>query len=194
MNADPVCMKQHTHDVYSEEVVVNQDGTLRNVLVYITEGLREKNFDAPRQKVLLDQVGCVYTPHVRGLQVGQELEVVNSDPTLHNVHSLSKANPQFNVAQPMKGMKLTRAFQRRETLWSCTTCMACVEVCPVGIEHLTHIVQMRRNLVDAGTLDNNLQAALQNLGEYGNSFGQSPKNPTKWTQKLPWKIKDARSE
>jgi len=83
---------------------------------------------------------------------------------------------------------------RPETLWSCTTCMACVEVCPVGIEHLTHIVQMRRNLVDAGTLDNNLQAALQNVGEYGNSFGQSPKNRTKWTQKLPWKIKDARKE
>jgi len=83
---------------------------------------------------------------------------------------------------------------RPETLWSCTTCMACVEVCPVGIEHLTHIVQMRRNLVDAGTLDNNLQGALQNLGEYGNSFGQSPKNRAKWAQKLPFKIKDARKE
>jgi Fe-S oxidoreductase/nitrate reductase gamma subunit len=83
---------------------------------------------------------------------------------------------------------------RPETLWSCTTCMACVEACPVGIEHLTHIVQMRRNLVDAGTLDSNLQGALQNLGEYGNSFGQSPKNRAKWTQKLPFKIKDARKE
>ncbi|MDZ7287900.1 MAG: 4Fe-4S dicluster domain-containing protein, partial [candidate division KSB1 bacterium] len=83
---------------------------------------------------------------------------------------------------------------RPETLWSCTTCMACVAACPVGIEHLTHIVQMRRNLVDAGTLDNNLQGALQNLGEYGNSFGQSPKNRAKWTQKLAFKIKDARKE
>ncbi len=83
---------------------------------------------------------------------------------------------------------------RPETLWSCTTCMACVEACPVGIEHLTHIVQMRRNLVDAGTFDNNLQSALQNLGEYGNSFGQSPKNRAKWTQKLSFKIKDARKE
>jgi Fe-S oxidoreductase len=83
---------------------------------------------------------------------------------------------------------------RPKTLWSCTTCMACVEACPVGIEHLTHIVQMRRNLVDAGTLDNNLQSALQNLGEYGNSFGQSPKNRAKWTQKLSFKIKDARKE
>lgn len=83
---------------------------------------------------------------------------------------------------------------RPETLWSCTTCMACVEACPVGIEHLTHIVQMRRNLVDAGTLDNNLQGALQNLGEYGNSFGQSPKNRAKWAQKLSFKLKDARKE
>lgn len=83
---------------------------------------------------------------------------------------------------------------RPETLWSCTTCMACVEACPVGVEHLTHVVQMRRNLVDAGTLDSNLQSALQNLGEYGNSFGQSPKNRAKWTQKLSFKIKDARKE
>ncbi|MBI4456608.1 MAG: 4Fe-4S dicluster domain-containing protein [Acidobacteria bacterium] len=83
---------------------------------------------------------------------------------------------------------------RPETLWSCTTCMACIEACPVGIEHLTHIVQMRRNLVDAGTLDSNLQDALVNLGEYGNSFGQSPKTRGKWTQKLSFKVKDARKE
>ena len=83
---------------------------------------------------------------------------------------------------------------RPETLWSCTTCMACVEACPVGIEHLTHIVQMRRNLVGAGTLDKNLQGALVNLGEYGNSFGQSPKTRSKWTQKLSFKLKDARKE
>ncbi|MBI2822561.1 MAG: 4Fe-4S dicluster domain-containing protein [Acidobacteria bacterium] len=83
---------------------------------------------------------------------------------------------------------------RPETLWSCTTCLACVEACPVGIEHLTHIVQMRRNLVDAGAVDANLQAALSNLGDYGNSFGQSPKTRARWTGKLSFKIKDARKE
>ena len=83
---------------------------------------------------------------------------------------------------------------RPETLWSCTTCMACVEACPVGIEHLTSIVQMRRHLIDDGTMDDNLQGALMNLGDYGNSFGESPKKRAKWTKKLSFKIPDARKQ
>ena len=72
--------------------------------------------------------------------------------------------------------------------------MACVEACPVGIEHLTHIVQMRRHLVDAGKMDDNLKSALMNLGDYGNSFGESPKKRARWTKELSFKIKDARKE
>lgn len=80
------------------------------------------------------------------------------------------------------------------TLWACTTCMACVEACPVGIEHLTHIVQMRRHLVDEGVMDDNLQTALMNLGDYGNSFGQPERTRGRWTQGLPFKVKDVRKE
>lgn len=83
---------------------------------------------------------------------------------------------------------------RPETLWSCTTCMACMEACPVGIEHLTSIVQMRRHLVDRGRMDDNLQGALMSLGDYGNSFGESPKKRARWTKGLSFKIKDARKE
>lgn len=115
MNADPVCAKGHKAPVFSEEVVVNKNGTLKNVLVYVKEGLGGKKFDAPSSKVVFDQVGCQYTPHVLGIQTGQELMVKNSDPTLHNVHSLSKENPQFNVAQPKKGMTLTKKFDKTES-------------------------------------------------------------------------------
>ncbi|MFQ5707743.1 MAG: heterodisulfide reductase-related iron-sulfur binding cluster [bacterium] len=83
---------------------------------------------------------------------------------------------------------------KKETLWACTTCMACVEACPVGIEHLTSIVQMRRRLVDQGDLDDTLQDALMNIGDYGNSFGQPERARGKWTQSLDFKIKDARRE
>lgn len=114
MNADPVCMKAHKDPVFSEEVVVNKNGTLKNVLVYVKDGLGKK-FDAPATKVEFDQEGCKYSPHVLGIQTGQELIVKNSDPTLHNVHSLSKDNPQFNVAQPKKGMTLSRKFDKPET-------------------------------------------------------------------------------
>lgn len=79
-------------------------------------------------------------------------------------------------------------------LWSCTTCMACVEICPVGIEHVSTIVQMRRALVDAGTMDPTLQSALQNLGTQGNSFGKSSRMRARWTRTLDFTIADARTE
>ncbi|MDN5854337.1 MAG: (Fe-S)-binding protein [Actinomycetia bacterium] len=79
-------------------------------------------------------------------------------------------------------------------LWSCTTCMACVETCPVGIEHVGTIVQLRRTLVEQGDMDPTLQTALQNLAGQGNSFGKSARMRSKWTKKLDVKIKDARKE
>jgi Fe-S oxidoreductase len=83
---------------------------------------------------------------------------------------------------------------RPETLWACTTCLACVEACPVGIEHLTHIVNLRRNLVDQGIMDANLRTALTHLGDYGNSFGKPARARGKWTEGLAFKVKDLRRE
>ena len=114
MDADKVCRAAHKSPVMSEEVVVNSNNTLKNVLVYVKSGLGNRKFDAPSKKIEFDQEGCMYKPHVVGIQTGQELLVVNSDPTLHNVHSLSKENPQFNVAQPKKGMTLTKKFDKPE--------------------------------------------------------------------------------
>ncbi|MDH5379811.1 MAG: heterodisulfide reductase-related iron-sulfur binding cluster [Cyclobacteriaceae bacterium] len=82
----------------------------------------------------------------------------------------------------------------KDVLWSCTTCMACVEVCPVGIEHLTSIVNLRRSLVDEGNMEDMLQDTLMNIGDYGNSFGQSERNRAAWTKELDFKIKDVRKE
>jgi len=81
-----------------------------------------------------------------------------------------------------------------ETLWACTTCMACVEACPVAIEHVPLIVRMRRKLVEDGTMDGNLQSVLEKIARYGNSFGQSERLRGRWTQGLPFKIKDVRKE
>ena len=62
---------------------------------------------------------------------------------------------------------------KEDIIWSCTTCGACVKECPVLIEHVDAIVDMRRHLVLEGQVDAELQDALSNLGRYGNSFGQS---------------------
>jgi Fe-S oxidoreductase/nitrate reductase gamma subunit len=82
----------------------------------------------------------------------------------------------------------------QEVLWSCTTCGACIRECPVLIEHIDSIVDMRRQLVIEGQMDSMLQDALANLGRYGNSFGQSDRMRAKWTQPIQPKIKDARRE
>ncbi len=81
-----------------------------------------------------------------------------------------------------------------EEIWACTTCYSCMDRCPVFNEHIPLLVEMRRRLVANGEVDTTLQAALTNLGRYGNSFGASPRNRAKWTQGLEFKIKDARKE
>jgi Fe-S oxidoreductase len=92
------------------------------------------------------------------------------------------------------GDLVTGTVIRADTLWACTTCRACVEACPVGIEHVPLIVQMRRTLVADGALDANLQGVLEKLQRHGNSFGQSERNRGRWTQGLDFKVKDARRE
>jgi len=82
----------------------------------------------------------------------------------------------------------------REELWGCTTCASCMDRCPVFNEHIPLIVEMRRYLVSQGDIESRVQDTLTNLTRYGNSFGQSPRGRTKWTQGLEFKIKDARKE
>ncbi|MBS0447636.1 MAG: (Fe-S)-binding protein [Proteobacteria bacterium] len=81
-----------------------------------------------------------------------------------------------------------------ETLWSCRTCMACVEICPVAVEHVPIIVQMRRKLVEDGDMDPLLTKTLQTIHKTGNSFGESKRKRPAWTKGLPFPIKDARKE
>ncbi len=72
--------------------------------------------------------------------------------------------------------------------------MHCVDVCPVGIEHVPTIVQLRRSLVDEGTMDPSLQQALQNLATQGNSLGKSARMRGRWTRELDFSIPDARKQ
>jgi Fe-S oxidoreductase len=81
-----------------------------------------------------------------------------------------------------------------DDIWSCTTCYACDQECPLFVEHVTPIVDMRRHLVAEGRVDNELQGALVNLARYGNSFGKSPRARARWTRAIKPKIKDARKE
>jgi len=83
---------------------------------------------------------------------------------------------------------------RPETLWSCMQCMACVEICPVGIEHVPIINQMRRRLVERGEMDSTLQQTLESIYETGNSFGETRRKRALWTRGLDFDVKDIRKE
>jgi plastocyanin len=110
MSADPYCQSQHSTPAPDEEVVVGPGGELANVLVYV------KDVTAPATKTpaTLDQKGCQYHPHVSAVQVGQPLQIKNSDNTLHNVHAQPEVNSQFNVGQPVQGMVSTKTFDKIE--------------------------------------------------------------------------------
>jgi Fe-S oxidoreductase/nitrate reductase gamma subunit len=82
----------------------------------------------------------------------------------------------------------------KDVLWSCTTCAACITECPVLVEHIDTIVELRRHLVIEGLIDSELQDALTNLGRYGNSFGQSPRKRAQWAEEIDPPIKDATRE
>lgn len=70
----------------------------------------------------------------------------------------------------------------QETLWSCTSCRACVEACPVGINQLTKIIDLRRALIPENKAPNNLLNTLKNIRSRFNPWGQQPEDREKWTE------------
>jgi plastocyanin len=115
MNADPVCVKENKDPQFQETYEVT-DGKLENVFVYVKDGLGNFVYDMPTDSVKIDQKNCRYHPHVFGIRVGQVLEIVNSDPTLHNIHAMPKDNAEFNNGQPIQGMKMNHTFTKPEVM------------------------------------------------------------------------------
>jgi plastocyanin len=116
MDATPACARQHSTPPKSEEVVLNANGTLRNVFVWVKGGLPDRQWPTPATPVSLDQKQCIYNPHVIGVMVNQNVEITNSDPTNHNIHPLPKINREWNESQPPQGEKKIKQFPREEVL------------------------------------------------------------------------------
>lgn len=116
MSSDPACVEAHHGKAYEEPVVVNPNGTLANVFVYIKSGLEGKEFEVPATPVAFDQRGCEFHPHVLGIQTGQTLQVANSDPVTHNVHPLANVNREWNHSQGAGEAPIARRFARPEVM------------------------------------------------------------------------------
>jgi plastocyanin len=80
--------------IVEETVVAGPDGRLANVVVFLREAPASAETLPPAE---LGQVNCRFAPHVLALKTGQVLRVTSSDPTLHNVHTLSSRNPSLNM-------------------------------------------------------------------------------------------------
>ena len=115
INADPVCLREAKGPQFQETYQV-ADGKLANVFVYVKDGLGNYAYDPPTGTPTIDQKECRYHPHVFGMRVGQSIEIINSDPTLHNIHALPKNNAEFNNGQPIQGMKMTHTFASKEIM------------------------------------------------------------------------------
>jgi len=102
MSEEPKCKAKYTAAPPTDEaVVVNANGTLANVFVYVKSGLPASyKAPAPGGPVTLDQDGCRYHPHVLGIMVGQTLAIKNSDGILHNIKAKGTKNRPFNISQP----------------------------------------------------------------------------------------------
>jgi carboxypeptidase family protein len=113
MVADPSCAKQHFGHILTGEVVADSTGGLQNALVFIADGVGDRTFDPPTEPVVISQKGCLYQPHVLAVRANQPFEVVNDDPTVHNIHPTPANNREWNKAE-LPGARVEEAFAREE--------------------------------------------------------------------------------
>jgi len=92
-------------------------------------------------------------------------------------------------------LPLTETVISPEAVWSCTTCYACVNVCPVGNEPMADIIDIRRRLlIDGGEIDSGVQNALQSLATNGNWMSKGKRLRGKWAKEMEFPVKNATEE
>jgi len=115
MSADPVCI-QLNHVPRLDDLLV-RDNKVQNAFVYLkSEFLNAHRFAVPDLDVVLVQRNCYYSPRVLGLQVGQTLQIINSDATVHNVHPTPKFNREWNQTHPPNAPPMVKTFSHAEVL------------------------------------------------------------------------------
>lgn len=100
-------------------VQANGDGLLNSV-VYLEDISAGKPFAAAAKKITINQIGCRFVPHLSVMANGGEIEVINSDPILHNIHTYEMAGPiifsKFSVSQPQRGDIVTRRLSMKRSV------------------------------------------------------------------------------
>jgi plastocyanin len=113
MSGEAACHRPD-NPALSEELVVNGDGSLRNAWVHVVEGLGDRIFAPPTAPAEIDQIGCLFVPHVLAVEPNQVIILRNSDPAVHNVRAIAQSNPTFNVAMSARGKTVRKYFPKPE--------------------------------------------------------------------------------
>jgi plastocyanin len=111
--SDPTCVAAHPEGLALDDVR-GDAGMLADAFVYVARGLEDRVFAVPQTPVVVDQRGCLYVPRVVGAQVGQRIEFVNSDDTLHNVHGAPTFSPAWNFGLAFVGARRAIVLERAE--------------------------------------------------------------------------------
>ena len=117
MSEDPQCEKLHKMPLVNNSLRVDPASKgLMNAFVHIKQGLEGKTFEPPAEPVNVTQEGCWFSPRVIGIQVGQTMRVLNSDPLTHNIHPLAQVNREWNQSQDAGTEPLSRKFAKPEVM------------------------------------------------------------------------------
>ena len=111
---NPFCAAKNTPPKRSERIVVTKKGEVQHMLVHVKSGLPDQKWTAPKTPVVLDQIDCIYVPHVVSVMPGQPIVIPNSDATSHNVLMTSGKNGTTNESMPVKDMKLNKKMKKPE--------------------------------------------------------------------------------
>jgi Polysaccharide lyase family 4, domain II len=97
MSEEPACVEAHHGRAYDESLVVSKRDALANAFVYVKSG-------------------CWFRPRVVGIQTGQILKVINSDPVTHNIHPMAEINREWNHSQGAGDPPIARKFIKPEIM------------------------------------------------------------------------------
>src|SRR3990170_735469 len=103
-------------------------------------------------------------------------------------YELNDILPRFAAGEPSPRPLMEFALNK-EAAWACTTCLACIEVCPVGNDQMVHIIDVRREQVlMQADFPNELKTAFRGMERSGNPWAIPPEQRLEWAQKLPFEV------
>lgn len=127
-------------DHVDESLVVGANSGIKDVVVSVKGVKGGKGLDALGTNFVLDQKGCLYSPHTSIVPVNVPVKILNPDGILHNIHTYSKKNPPFNKSQPQFKKEMTATFTAPEVVVAKCDVHGWMSANVVVVDHPYHAV------------------------------------------------------